>query len=259
MATRFSALALVLCLSPFGCEARSNYVTEISADESTNSCIQSYCDGPLMSHIITESAAGADFATGLPAPDVGESGTVWWNLILDAQQELADRTQALALAAPGASTKTLVLRLNPLMNVSARFSLGIATNFLYYYQSSVTDAGRLRFGMPSLPPGLKIIDLTAYFDNTTFGSAHAGLPATLPIVTLYRQTPSASTATSVGSQADTSASQAAYDAAHTIVLTLNHTVLSGNDYYVDLTGETGANSAASKLSLAGLVFRIGQP
>lgn len=215
-----------------------------------------------MSHTLTEAAASANFATGITVPDNGNAFPASCDVVVAALQQAADRTQALALAAPGATTKTLAIGLDAIINSSSRFT-ALITNparYVYYSQSDVTSAGRIRFRLPPVGPGLKIIDITAYIDNATFGGgAHAGLPATLPILEAFRQTPSTSTCTSIGSQTDTSASQAAYDAAHTVVLTVNHTVLTGNDYYVDFTGETGANSSANKLSMVGVIFRVGQP
>lgn len=257
-------LALLLCLPPLGCEARSSYATEANVNESTLSCIQSYCEGPLMSHIITEVAANADFSVGLPAPDVGEAGTVWWNLILSAQQELADRTQALALAAPGVTTKTIAVPLvNGFVVNGARFvsTFYVVGNYHYFVQSTVSggDPGKIRVPI-SVPPGLQIIDATLWIDNTSFGGGGVtARPAVMPSVALVRQDPSATTATTIASQADTSASNAIYEARHSVVVTTSHTVVSANAYFLDITGEDGANATAGRLQVVGLQYRVGMP
>lgn len=242
------ALLVVLAL-------QGSCVRTCGADSSAATCGE---EKPLVTTALTENAANADFTTGLPVPQAGidDFPTAAAFLATASLQELADRSQALAKFLGVASNQ--IVRAIPLLPMPAlgdasftpSTSGSVPTKAVVYVQSDTSGAGYLGFSLDPLPVGAKIVSLTAFVQGSV-GAAHAGLPGTLPSLSLIRQ--QAAGVVQVGStQGDTSASQAAYDASHQIVLTLGQTVVSAYSYSVIFTGETGANAANNKLGLRGL-------
>lgn len=214
-----------------------------------------------MSTTLTEVAANADFTTGLTVPQGGVDNFATASTIIKDQslQETADRCQALAkmVGLNGSNTATLQARLNA-TSVGSRWNLQVGTTNLYYLQTSVTDAGALWFSLDTLPVGAKLLTVSVRLAGGapfTAPYTHAGLPGTMPTITVYRQTDG--TATSVSSATDSSANVAAYDAFHAISASPNHTIVAGAQYHVKVTGEAGANSNASVLSLTAVTFGLG--
>lgn len=206
-----------------------------------------------MSRVFTEVAANADFSTGVTCPTPGEAGTQWWNEYEALFQELADRSQALAQLT-GVASNQVVAPVRLLASaVGSRWNQQVGATAVYYLQTSVTDGGAIWFSLDPLPVGAKLISATVRLaGGAPFISpyTHAGLPATMPTLTAYRQTDG--TATSLGSQTDTSGNVTIYDAMHSVTVTLNHTIVSGAHYHLKITGEASTNSNASVLSLASL-------
>ncbi|MBA2724297.1 MAG: hypothetical protein H0U56_15695 [Methylibium sp.] len=131
-------------------------------------------------------------------------------------------------------------------NSGPRFTGGVTG----WTQTSVTDAGALSFRL-ALPDLGRITAVTAIVDG---GSAHAGLPLTLPTLTLSRVDhvigAASNAATSVAVVADSSPTVADYQLLHTISATgLSLTLDATKSWYVQFTGEADANSMASQLKL----------
>jgi hypothetical protein len=213
-----------------------------------------------MSTVITETAANADFATALTRPDSGEDPSVW-SLILEQHiQKVADRTQALRILS-GANTAGQVERSIQLTNAwieaSAQFESVLSSEHLYWSNTNVSSSIGLHYPL-DVPVGLKIVSITARLDGGAFtGNTHAALPATMPALKLLRQVDGVDS--TVATQSDTSVNTGAYDVAHSVTLTLNHTILTGNHYFLKVTGEGGANAENSHLVLLGLSMLLAVP
>lgn len=100
------------------------------------------------------------------------------------------------------------------------------------------------------------------------GGSHSALPATLPTATLYRRSQTVGTASTVGAAVtDNPGTFGNYDTRHALAATynlhdgsgdewtwtgINELVDSNAHYWVVITGEANANSAANALSVIGL-------
>ncbi len=246
---------LLLAFALFGCRAES--VSHITVDAP---CVRAICEST-MSTVITETAANADFATGLTIPDSGEDPSVW-SLILEQQiQKIGDRTQALRILA-GANTSGQIERSLPLTigwqeSGSEQFALTLSSNHLYWVNDDITGSIGLHFPI-DVPVGIKLVSIKARLDGGAFtGTSHASNPNTMPALTLLRQTDGVDT--SVGTQSDTSVNAAAYDVAHDVTLTVNHTILTNTHYFLKLTGESGGTAANNKLTVLGLSMLLETP
>jgi hypothetical protein len=117
-------------------------------------------------------------------------------------------------------------------------------------QDNVSAAGVLNLPMNNLVDigTLKtvVVRLIGKLDT---GAGHSALPGTLPNVALYKRTDAS--ATFVQSQTDTSASSAAYDAAHDVTITVpgSPVIDETAQYVIQIQGETGTNSVASTLGI----------
>jgi hypothetical protein len=107
-------------------------------------------------------------------------------------------------------------------------------------------AGRAIFGCPGLPVGYgKIVGYGAKLagNSATGPGPHTVLPSSMPAVRLYRQAHVAggawAAATQVDIITDPSASIAAYDVIHEVSEVIDHTIVTANDYYVVVDGESG--------------------
>lgn len=108
-----------------------------------------------------------------------------------------------------------------------------------YALQLVAGTREVQLMLPDMQPGLVIKSIVL---NVQSPVSHSGsLPLTMPLVTLGRFSSSASI-TTIGSQADTSANTTAYEAEHTITLTLSETVLSGYAYILSVRGEASTNA-----------------
>ena len=196
-----------------------------------------------MSTQLTEAASDADFITGLTVPTSGESGTVWWGIIIAALQQLSDRSQALKLASPGVVSTQLPLAFTSAL-ASSHFSI-VTQGAPLWYQSDTSAAGSLFLHLDQLPPGMVITSITVRWSGNAGpgGTPHVtagGTPVTMPTLRLYYHDIGTNSQTTVGTATDASASAAVYDALHDITLTVNHTVITGKQYYIRITGETGS-------------------
>jgi hypothetical protein len=158
------------------------------------------------------------------------------------------------------------LPLVPLKNANDRFTFkqpGGGSVSYVWQQTDVTDAGELVF--PVCVPFVKgnVTKVTAYVHGKIdSGSSHAGVPGTLPKITLLGRNYAALTAGgSVFSVVtDPSASLVAYEADHVIEYTGApvFAVLGGASSvgYIKVEGEAGANNAADKFGLGAILLEV---
>lgn len=169
--------------------------------------------------------------------------------------DLASRTTHLRNALPGVAP-SIIVQVNLAAFNADNWVPGSTISFGQWVNSDTTGAGFLVFHFPTNLKG-KITAVKAHVMGTSAaGAGHAALPATKPVLTLVRHK-FADGLTTVASQADPSATVGAYNAAHTIELTgLNATLEEGREYFIQLTGETGANAEDTKLRLSSLQVTI---
>lgn len=167
----------------------------------------------------------------------------------DMGQKLANRIEFLKDHLDSSESQVLrfpFIHLNPVdgTTVTAGWAIGAAGTALALNQVSAAGAYVAYFEL--LQP--KACTLTGLSVLLAGAAGHVGLPATMPVLTLYRQdTGSLLAPTTVATATDASAGVAAYEAVHSLSLGVLAEVLafdSGNRYYVKLAGETGANSIA---------------
>jgi hypothetical protein len=217
----------------------------------------------------TENAANANFEDGLTVPETGDSFNNTCNAVLPAlfQQE-GDRFQAIARNVPG--TKDGVVFEIP-MSTAVEIAGATVWNFgnngnvsgssggYSWAQTSVAGAAAIMFSVP-VPPKATIKAFAVRLrGNVGSGTLHAGLPATMPVLSLVRSPADGSAFVTVDTVTDTSATAAIYDAAHTLSKTIAspHAVVASQAYYIRFTGETGANSAANHLGIFGVTVTYG--
>ena len=102
---------------------------------------------------------------------------------------------------------------------------------------TTTNTEWVVFAVPMLPPSATITEVQMVIEPSLL---HGALPAQMPQIRLVRYTASG-TRVVVGTQADTSASTAAYEAQHTTTLATTETA-AGRWYVIEICGEYGANS-----------------
>jgi hypothetical protein len=215
-----------------------------------------------MSHNLTENSANADFTTGLVVPNNGDSGTVWWNVLIDLFQEAADRFQW--LKGWQSSTPEHRVNLNPMLNTNARFAAQVPTGAApFWNQTDVTDAGALYFPVTGLAVGRKITKVTAIWANATNAVAATSI-GTPPAVSLIKHNVASGTvvaftdtSTVVATGTDATAVVADYQKLHNIAsATFSETISDSFEYLVKFTGENGANKAAGG-TLRGIRLTLG--
>lgn len=218
-----------------------------------------------MSHALTETAANADFATGISMPDNGidsfqDAVDIWET----AMQEHSDRLQALAKLAgliTGTQRKVYVPIAKELNNASTRFTYVFSSGAPYWQQSDVGSVGGLTFEVPTLPIGAKITGAYAWWANNNNTTLPVG---TMPTLTLKKIVFSAGAAAdpgsldaTVASQADTTAVVATYKLQHKIEITgLSEVVTEDTSYQLLFAGEDGANEQTGG-NLGGLWVVLG--
>jgi hypothetical protein len=214
----------------------------------------------------TENAANADFETGLTVPETSDSFNNTCNATLPALfQQQGDRIQAIARNLPG--TKDGIVLEVPMAGfpLTAHWTFGNNGNVsgssggFSWAQTNVASPRVILFPVP-IPPKATIKAFSARLrGNVGAGTLHAGLPGTMPVLSLVRSPSDGSAFVTVDSVTDTSASAAVYDAAHTLSKTIAspHAVQATQAYYLRLAGEGGANAAADHLGVFGLTVTYG--
>lgn len=214
----------------------------------------------------TENATNADFANGLTVPEVGDSyNAVCGTTLPAALQQIGDRFQALARVTPGTQDDvTIELPVSsgaPISNwtFGNNGNVSGSSGGFSWAQDNVSSARIILFSIP-VPPKATIKAFAARLrGNVGLGTLHAGLPGTMPVLSLVRSPSDGGAFVTVDSVTDTSASAAVYDAAHTVSKTIAspHAVQASQAYYVRLAGEAGTNSAANHLGVFGLTVTFG--
>jgi hypothetical protein len=151
----------------------------------------------------------------------------------------------------------VALPLDATANESSRWQVLAGPAHLYALQTSAASAGGLWF---SFTPdfGSTIGSVSARLSGgapLTSEFRHAALPETMPEVRLFMLDDGE--AIEIARAVDASESVEAYDRTHDVTLSAHHAVIPGVTYAIRVSGESGANSAASTLSLVGLSATIG--
>ena len=202
---------------------------------------------------LTENAANADFATGLPVPANGDNGSSWGPQVIVGLQEIVDRTQWLKGWIQ--TTPSIVIPLLMQGNLSTRFSGTVFTpdNYPYIEQTNVSTAGLAWFPIAGrLPVGRKITGATAYWFNTNTTT----MPAVKPKLSIAKKSKTltnwfTTAYTVVGSLTDPTTVVATYNQSHAIALTgLSETIADGTEYHVTFEGETSTNSTSGGVLLS---------
>lgn len=158
-------------------------------------------------------------------------------------QALANRTLYLATRTPGAvAGQRVAIPLVAVANTSARWTFDSAQ--MQWDQTDVTSAGALVFPLV-LPVACDIVSV-----RLRLLGSHATAPAGLPAVTVYSNDGAGGGSASEGTATHPGTG---YD----VLATLTATVASGaydpalaKRWYVEVTGESGANSATGLLLLS---------
>lgn len=150
----------------------------------------------------------------------------------------------------GARTIARTIVVAPFANASSRWSYDFVRQL--WVQSDITSAGQLVIPFTPQIDRATLDRVEVIVDGNGGGTGHGALPAVMPTAQLWFNT-TAAAATSVGSGTDGSASVAAYEVAHAVVIGpgLAHQILhsNGRNYFLTVTGEAGANSVANALAL----------
>lgn len=177
-------------------------------------------------------------------------------------QGLANRTRHLFNRSVMSSATGVWIHvpLAPVLNDNARFT---HTDNDGWIQSSVASAGKLRFPVPCVLHSGKINRVRARVAGLSDLATHVALPATKPTLNLLRMDSNFAAPDTLAGIAsvvtDPSASFTDYNLIHTIELDLSAlsiTFAENYVYYVDLTGETGANSVANALHLRDIRLQV---
>lgn len=165
---------------------------------------------------------------------------------------------------PGKAKGATVIPFAPvLLNAhgSARKWETVASNFtLLQTTNASTDIAF--FELPITIRAGTLTSVSAHvLGDVAGGNVHAAnKPANMPRIDLYRyvSTGSGLSGGLVGGQVDTAATGAAYDAAHSITLTVSESIAPSATMFwiLKVTGESGANSIASVLTLQWLDMTI---
>lgn len=120
---------------------------------------------------------------------------------------------------------------------------------LHWWTTTVNTSTQLNLAL-SLPHGATLTSVSASFKGA---GAHVGLPANMPALTVISRPFNSTSVTVLGTQTDTSASTATYDAQHLITVSaLGHTVNNTTtNYSLQFASESGAN-ALSGADLMGI-------
>ena len=196
-----------------------------------------------MSHPLVEVATFSNAASCV-VPDDGDPRNA--ASVVGAFQELANRTAYLKNGGLGTRDVTGV----SLPFGGAFFDPAEWATFGATYTQTDVSGTRVIFWDLDLPHNVTITDLKIWLSGTT----HLALPATKPIFTFQWQALSTGAITTITNATDASASVGAYNASHNIDLAVSHVVDASRRYQVKLSGETGANSEASKLVVGGLAI-----
>ncbi len=200
-----------------------------------------------MSTVQTETAANAAFSAGLTMPVTSDPGTQWWQVWLNAFQQIGDREQALRILAGVTTSNTrpipvpLIRSFDPDYDTEATTWIRTLSSGSDYWGGPSTGDS-IHFEAPPLPIGSKITSVYAYLNGNGVGS----LPSPMPTLTLTKNAfpVGGSTAdTTVGSQADTTAVLATYNLVHLITISgLSETVVDAGSYRITMA-TSGANSS----------------
>lgn len=203
-----------------------------------------------MSHTLTENPANSDFASGLIVPSIGDPFDNACLVLLDALQELADRTQALKKGV-GASTTIAV----PMIMAGNAAGMTMGTYSPFWTDANANGTPAL-FAIPNLTPGVKIVTASIEWDGGNItGTSRTNLPQFMPFFGISRY--DAAGGVGVGSTAtDTSATTGAYIAPHLITATVNTVVVANTTYYFRITMENGTNAIAGGSTLTGLYLTL---
>ncbi len=181
-------------------------------------------------------------------------------------QANANRAKSLAtLIGFDGTVRSLPIPLAPVYNASTRFTQGL-TPCIDWNQTSVADGGTLRFLVPTLPVGSKILGASAYWGNQNTTNVAIG---TMPRLQLQKRVNTVGVAfvnavgngteLTVGTATDATAVLATYKLIHLISITGLAVVIGEHDEYaLDFRGETGANSTTGG-TLIGLRLQVGLP
>jgi hypothetical protein len=190
-------------------------------------------------------------------PSNGESASV--ASIIEAVKDVADNSAYVKARAPGASGATLHVPLNSaLYNCHKDGSTGVhwATNNGTTYnsgcwiQTDVAEEGLLGFDITSLlsAAGLLGGTITGYsmqLDGDLYSGTppHAAKPGTMPIVRITTIALATGARATPATMTDDSATQAVYDADHTVVGTCSVATDGAHYRYIlEVLGECGTNS-----------------
>jgi hypothetical protein len=215
----------------------------------------------------TENAANANFEDGLTVPETGDSFNNTCNAILPALlQQAGDRFQAVARNLPGTKDGVVVeVPMSSGIGLTDHWTFGNNGNVsgssggFSWTQNNVASPRVILFSIP-VPPKATIKAFAARLrGNVGIGTLHAGLPGTMPVLSLVRSPSDGGAFVTVDSVTDASASAAIYDAAHTLSRTIAspHAILASEAYYLRFAGEGGANAVVNYLGIFGLTVTYG--
>ena len=149
----------------------------------------------------------------------------------------------------------------PMYNAGAPVRWSFDRTLMAWVQTDITDAGEIMWPVKIGIKG-RITKVLAEIDGDAGpGAANhtaAGLPVTMPIITLYRIEYSAtgSEVTTIGATQDPAAGPAAYDSPHTFGSSIAEDIAEDRSYYVGFTGEAGAGALVDELLLADIRIKI---
>lgn len=175
--------------------------------------------------------------------------------LLELAQGLSNRTAYLHDAVLGLGTggAAYANNLNGLYNPSSRFAFIPDTIdsevVMGWSQTSVTDAGMLLFKLDTP----KVGTLDAVIVKLAHSGTHSGMPGTMPNIKVYSQSYAVGPAARVelDTQVDTSANETAYESLHSItIFGLGAVCAEGVEYFLELTGENGANKQPGLMLIA---------
>lgn len=201
-----------------------------------------------MSHSLTETGSNAVFTVGLTVPDNGDDFDDSCELVVGADGQLADRTQWL-YGWFGSSPRSKV-------NLGGAWASSFTRDASVgaWNQSAISSSAHVSAYGTFLPTGRKITGATATIRNPLTANVAIG---TMPKLEVVKRSMVTGTETILGSQSDTTAVLATYQAFHSVTVTgLSSTIDDNNEYYLRLRGEDGAN-AVTGLQLARMFFTLG--
>lgn len=138
-----------------------------------------------------------------------------------------------------------------------RWAIATAGTVPYALQYDVTDQTYLHIPLPGLPQRWWI---DGFGVQVTGGSGHSGLPGSMPFLRL-QQNDLGGSETLSWVQTDTSGSLGAYETLHNIERynvssDVKPQIGSGQQYHLELGGESGANALANKLICVSAWLRL---